>query len=265
MSLWLLAYLALGAVAGLFAGLLGIGGGIVMVPVFALLFAAQGFPAEHLMHLALGTAMATIIFTASCSLRTHHAHGAVLWPVVKGLSTGIVAGALLGPLLAAQIPTRPLAILFTVFMAYVAFQLLLDLKPQASRALPGPLGLFGAGLGIGALSALVSIGGGSLVVPFLTACNVKMHQAIGTSAATGLPIALTGTAGYVLAAQGAGNLPEGSFGFIYLPALFAAAGASMLLAPVGARLAHRLPVALLKKIFAAVLLLLLAKMLHGLL
>jgi uncharacterized membrane protein YfcA len=196
------------------------------------------------MHLALGTAMATIIFTASCSLRTHHAHGAVLWPVVARLSTGIVAGALLGPLLAAQIPTRPLAILFTVFMAYVAFQLLLDPKPQASRALPGPLGLFGAGLGIGALSALVSI---------------------GTSAATGLPIALTGTTGYILAAQGAGNLPEGSFGFIYLPALFAAAGASMLLAPVGARLAHRLPVALLKKIFAGVLLLLLAKMLHGLL
>lgn len=265
MSLWLLAYLALGVVAGLFAGLLGVGGGIVMVPVLALLFAAQGFPAEHLMHLALGTAMATIIFTAFCSLRTHHAHGAVLWPVVKRLSAGIVVGALLGPQLAAQIPTRPLAILFTVFMAYVAFQLLLDLKPKPSRVLPGPLELFAAGLGIGALSALVSIGGGSLVVPFLTACNVKMHQAIGTSAATGLPIALTGTAGYVLAAQGAGGLPEGSFGFIYLPALLATAGASMLFAPLGARLAHRLPVAALKKIFAGVIVLLLAKMLHGLL
>lgn len=263
--IWLLAYLGLGAVAGLFAGLLGIGGGIVMVPALALLFAAQGFPATHLMHLALGTAMATIIFTSLASLRAHHARDAVLWPVVKRLSAGIVIGALLGAQLAAQLPTRPLAIIFTIFMTYVAAQLLLDRKPRPSRELPGPLGLFGTGVGIGGLSALVSIGGGSLVVPFLVACNVRMHQAIGTSAATGLPIALAGTAGYILAAHGAGDLPAGSFGFIHLPALIGTAGASVLFAPLGAKLAHRLPVAALKKIFAGVILLLLAKMLHGLL
>lgn len=262
--IWLLAYLGLGAIAGLFAGLLGLGGGVVLVPVLALLFAAQGFPAAHLMHLALGTAMATIIFTSLSSLRAHHARDAVLWPVVKRLSAGIVLGALLGPQLAARLPTRPLAIIFTLFMAYVAAQLLLDRKPGPSRELPGPLGLFGVGTGIGGLSALVSIGGGSLIVPFLVACNVRMHQAIGTSAATGLPIALAGTVGYILAAHGASDLPADSFGFIHLPALIGTAGASVLAAPLGARLAHRLPVALLKKIFAGLLLLLLAKMLHGL-
>lgn len=264
-NLWLLAYLALGIISGLLAGLLGIGGGIVMVPVLSLLFAAQGFPDEHMMHMALGTSMATIVFTAVSSLRAHHERNAVLWPVAVRLSTGIVIGALLGPQFAAQIPTRPLAILFAAFMAYVIFQLVHDNKPHPSRRLPGPLGLFGAGLGISALSTLVSIGGGSLVVPFLANRGIKMHQAIGTSAATGLPIALAGTVGYILAARGAGNLPEGSFGFIYLPALLVTASASMLMAPLGARLAHQLPVRTLKKIFAAVLVLLLAKMLHGLL
>jgi uncharacterized membrane protein YfcA len=263
--IWLLAYFGLGTITGVFAGLLGLGGGIVLVPVLALLFAAQGFPAAHLMHLALGTAMATIIFTSLSSLRAHHAHDAVLWPVVKRLSAGIVIGALLGPQLAARLPTRLLAIIFTLFMTYVAVQLLLDRKPRPSRELPGPLGLFGVGAGIGGLSALVSIGGGSLVVPFLVACNVRMHQAIGTSAATGLPIALAGTVGYVVAAHGAVDLPPGSFGFIHLPALLATADASVLAAPLGAKMAHRLPVALLKKIFAGLLLLLLAKMLHGLL
>lgn len=263
--IWLFAYLGLGATAGLFAGLLGLGGGIMMVPVLTLLFAAQGFPAAHVMHLALGTAMATIIFTSLSSLRAHHARDAVLWPVVKRLSVGIVIGALLGPQLAARLPTRPLAILFTVFMSYVALQLLLDRKPKPLRELPGPLGLFGVGAGIGGLSALVSIGGGSLVVPFLVACNVRMHQAIGTSAATGLPIALAGTIGYILAAHGTNDLPAGSFGFIHLPALLGTASASVLAAPLGARLAHYLPVAVLKKIFAGVILLLLAKMLHGLL
>lgn len=263
--IWLLAYLGLGATAGLFAGLLGVGGGVILVPVLALLFAAQGFPAAHLMHLALGTSMATIIFTSLSSLRAHHARDAVLWPVVKRLSAGMVIGALLGPQLAARLPTQPLAILFTLFMTYVAAQLLLDRKPKPSRELPGPLGLFGVGAGIGSLSALVSIGGGSLVVPFLVACNVRMHQAIGTSAATGLPIALAGSVGYIIAAHGAGGLPAGSFGFIHLPALIGAASASVLAAPLGARLAHRLPVATLKKIFAAVILLLLAKMLSSLL
>lgn len=261
---WILGYLALGAVAGFFAGLLGVGGGAIMVPVLALMFAAQAFPAEHLMHLALGTSMAAIVFTSISSLRAHHAHGAVQWPIVRSIAPGILLGTFLGAQLASIIPTRPLAIFFTVFMSYVAFQMLANIKPKPSRQLPGALGMFLVGNGIGAVSALVAIGGGSLSVPFMTWCNVKMHQAIGTSAAIGFPIAVAGTVGYLVGGAGASGLPAGSFGYIYLPALAACVVMSMLTAPLGAKAAHSLPVATLKKIFAGVILLLLVKMAHGL-
>ncbi len=264
---WFLAYLALGAFAGFFAGLLGVGGGAVMVPILALMFAAQGFADTHLMHLALGTSMATIVFTSVSSLRAHHQHGAVLWPVVRRIAPGIVVGTLLGAQFAARVPTRPLAIFFALFMSYVAVQMILNIKPQPHRQLPGASGMFGVGAGIGGISALVAIGGGSLSVPFMTWCNVKMHNAIGTSAAIGFPIALAGTVGYMLSGYSAmqtGGLPEGSYGFIYLPALSGTVLASVIVAPFGARMAHRLPVATLKKAFAGVILLLLAKLLHGL-
>ncbi len=261
---WILGYLALGAVAGFFAGLLGVGGGAIMVPVLALMFAAQGFPEAQLMHLALGTSMAAIVFTSVSSLRAHHAHGAVRWEIVRTIAPGIVIGTFLGAQLASAIPTRPLAIFFTIFMSYVAFQMLANIKPKPSRQLPGAVGMFAVGNGIGAVSALVAIGGGSLSVPFMTWCNVKMHEAIGTSAAIGLPIALAGTAGYLVGGWHATDLPAGSFGYVYLPALAACVTMSVLTAPLGAKAAHRLPVATLKKIFAGVILLLLAKMLHGL-
>lgn len=264
MMAWFLAYLALGAFAGFFAGLLGVGGGGVMVPVLAVMFAAQQFPDAHLMHLALGTSMATIMFTSISSLRAHHQHGAVLWPIVKSIAPGIVVGTLAGAQVAAHVSTRVLAIFFAVFMSYVAFQMILNVKPKPARELPGALAMFGVGAAIGGVSSLVAIGGGSLSVPFMTWCNVKMHQAIGTSAAIGFPIAVAGTVGYMVSGYSASGLPAGSFGFIYLPALAAAAVASVLAAPFGARLAHRLPVATLKKIFAAVIILLVAKMLHGL-
>ncbi len=268
MIAWLLAYLALGAFAGFFAGLLGVGGGAVMVPVLAVMFAAQNFPDAHLMHLALGTSMATIIFTSVSSLRAHHQHGAVLWPIVKSVAPGIILGTLAGAQIAAHVPTRPLAIFFAVFMSYVAIQMILNVKPKPSRELPGATAMFGVGAGIGGISSLVAIGGGSLSVPFMTWCNIKMHQAIGTSSAIGFPIAVAGTVGYMISGYGAmqqGGLPAGSFGFIYLPALAGTVIASVLAAPFGAKLAHRLPVAVLKKIFAGVIILLVAKMLHGLL
>lgn len=262
--IWFIGYLALGAVAGFFAGLLGVGGGAIMVPVLALMFAAQGFPAEHLMHLALGTSMCAIVFTSISSLRAHHRHGAVQWPIVKSIAPGILVGTFAGAQLASALPTRPLAIFFTVFMSYVAFQMLANIKPKPARQLPGPAGMLAVGGGIGAVSALVAIGGGSLSVPFMTWCNVKMHQAIGTSAAIGFPIAVAGTAGY-LVGGGATGLPPYSIGYIYLPALAACVAVSMLTAPLGASAAHRLPVATLKKVFAGVILLLLVKMAHGLL
>jgi uncharacterized membrane protein YfcA len=261
---WLLGYLVLGAGAGFFAGLLGVGGGAIMVPVLALMFAAQGVPDTHLMHLALGTSMATIVFTSISSLRAHHRHGAVQWPIVRSIAPGILCGTFTGAQLASLIPTRPLAIFFTVFMSYVAFQMLANIKPKPSRQLPGPAGMFAVGGGIGIVSALVAIGGGSLSVPFMTWCNVKMHQAIGTSAAIGLPIAVAGTLGYLVGGAGAAELPVGSVGFIYLPALIACVAMSMLTAPLGARAAHRLPVLTLKRIFVGVILLLLTKMVFSL-
>lgn len=265
MSLWFLGYVALGAFAGFFAGLLGVGGGAIMVPVLALMFAAQGFPDGHLMHVALGTSMATIIFTSISSLRAHHGHGAVIWPIVRTIAPGIVVGTILGAQIAGRVPTRPLALFFAAFITYVAVQMILNVKPKPSRELPGKAGMFGVGGFIGLVSALVAIGGGSLSVPFMTWCNVKVHHAIGTSAAIGLPIALAGTVGYLIAGHDATGLPEGSFGFIYLPALAGTVVASMLVAPIGARVAHSLPVPTIKKIFAGVLILLSAKMLHGLL
>jgi uncharacterized protein len=263
--IWFASYLLLGAIAGFFAGLLGVGGGAIMVPVLALMFAAQGFPDVHLMHLALGTSMAAIVFTSISSLRAHHRHGAVQWPIVKSIAPGILLGTFAGAQLASLIPTRPLAIFFTVFMSYIAFQMLANIKPKPARQLPGAIGMFAVGGGIGAISALVAIGGGSLSVPFMSWCNVKMHNAIGTSAAIGFPIAVAGTIGYLAGGWSATELPPLSFGYIYLPALAACVAVSMLTAPLGAKAAHRLPVATLKKIFAGVILLLLAKMVHGLL
>jgi uncharacterized membrane protein YfcA len=263
-SAWLLAYIGLGAFAGFFAGLLGVGGGAIMVPVLTMFFAAQGFPEAHVVHLALGTSMATIIFTSLSSLRAHHRHGAVIWKVVRDITPGILVGTLTGAQFAARIPTKPLAVIFACFITYVAVQMILNVKPKPSRELPGMLGMFAVGIGIGAISALVAIGGGSLSVPFMTWCNVRVQNAIGTSAAIGFPIALSGTIGYLWGGSGATGLPPGSFGFIYLPALAGTVVASMLVAPFGARLTHTLPVATVKRIFAGVLVLLSAKMLWGL-
>lgn len=259
---WILVYLGLGAVVGFFAGLLGIGGGGIMVPILTSLFAMQGFPHEHLVHMALATSMAAIIVTSVASLRAHHRHQAVIWSVVLSIAPGIIAGTFAGAVVAAMIPTVPLAIFFVVFMSYVALQMMLNVKPKPSRELPGKLGLSAVGMLIGVVSALVAIGGGSLSVPFMTWCNVKLQNAIGTSAAIGLPIALSGSLGYWLSGWHIEAMPALSFGYIYLPAVLSMTVLSVITAPVGASLAHRLPVAILKKLFAVMLIALSSKMLH---
>lgn len=259
---WIIAYLALGAVVGFAAGLLGIGGGGIMVPILTALFAAQGIENVHLVHMALGTSMAAIVVTAFSSLRTHHQHQAVLWPVVIRITPGILVGTFAATWLATLLPTRTLAIFFSCFMAYVALQMILNIKPKAQRQLPGTAGVSLAGLIIGGISALVAIGGGSLTVPFLTWCNVRIQQAIGTSAAVGLPIALAGALGYMINGWSAEGLPSYSVGYVFLPAVVLISVVSYFTAPFGARLAHRLPVATLKKIFAGLLLLLSLKMLQ---
>lgn len=264
MTVWMLAYLVLGAFTGFFAGLLGIGGGSLMVPVLVMMFSAQGFSGNEVMHLALGTSMATIFFTSISSVRTHHAHGAVLWSVVRRITPGIFIGTILGTHVASLVPTKALALMFTAFIFYVSLQMIVNIKPKPHRDLPGALGTGSVGVGIGFVSCLVAIGGGVLSVPFMTWCNVKVQNAIGTSAAIGFPIALGGALGYIWNGWSVADLPAGSLGFVYLPAMVSVAVLSVLTAPIGARLTHQLPVLTLKRIFAAILLALAGKMIWGL-
>ena len=250
---WWWAYLLTGAAVGFLAGLLGIGGGMVMVPALVFIFRAKGFAEAHLMHLALATAIATIVFTSLSSVRAHHQHDAVDWPVARSLAPGIVAGSFAAALVASLVPTRPLALFFSAFLFVAATQMLLQRQPKATRALPGAAGLFGVGSLIGGLASLLAAGGAFLSIPFLVWCNVSMHRAIGTAAAIGFPIAVAGTAGYVLQGLRVEGLPTGSIGFVYLPALGLIVATSMLVAPWGARLAHRLPVARLRVVLALML------------
>lgn len=260
----LFAYLLTGAIAGFFAGLLGVGGGVIVVPILTVLFTSQGFPAREVLHLALGTSMATILFTSMSSLRAHHAHKAVLWPVVRDLTPGILLGTLLGAQLAGRISSQALSIFFVSFMILVAIQMIANLRPKPSRSLPGRGGLGLTGALIGGVASLAAMGGGALTVPYLIWCNVRPHWAIGTSAAVGLPIAIGGTLGYIWNGWGHADLPTGSLGFVYLPALGIILLASVLTAQLGAKLAHRLPIKILKRIFAGLLLVLSTKMLWSL-
>lgn len=250
---FIISLLALGAFTGFFAGLFGIGGGGIMVPMLTLLFVQQQFPAEYILHMALATSMAAIVPTAIASLLTHHKHHAVIWPVVIKITPGILLGTFAGTFLASYLSAAPLAIFFSCFMAFVALQMVLNRKPKPSRQLPSFTGLSATGTGIGAISALVAIGGGTLTVPFLVWCNVSLPVAIGTSAAVGLPIALSGAAGYVVNGLSVENLPAYTLGYVFWPAVVAMAAMSFITAPLGAKLAHRLPIALLKKLFAVLL------------
>jgi uncharacterized protein len=258
----LLAYLAIGALSGVLAGLFGVGGGAVMVPALMLLFGALGIGGDWMAHLAVGTSLATIIGTGAASTLAHHRRGGVRWDLVWPLAPGIVIGALAGAALAGWIPGLWLQRIFAVFLAYVGVRLLMTpaASVAASRPLPGRAGLAGVGSGIGMLSSLVGIGGGTLTVPFLSSRGIGMRQAVGTSAACGLPIAVAGALGFVLTGWGRAGLPAFSTGFVYWPAVLAMLVASMPVAPLGARLAHALPVALLKRLFGILLLLIAARL-----
>ena len=260
----LLTYCGAGAIAGFLAGLFGIGGGIVIVPMLIYVMGAQGVSDGVLMHMALGTSMAGIMFTSVSSIMAHHRRGAVRWEVVRGIIFGIFTGTFLGSCFAAAMPTGFLKGFFCVFLYMVATRMLMNKKSKALRELPGTLGMFAAGNIIGGVSSLVGIGGGTLSVPFMAWCNIPIHHAIGTSAAIGLPIAVAGTAGYIYNGLGMASLPAYSIGYINLPALFGIAGASILTAPLGVRLAHRLPVERLKQVFAVLLYIVGTKMLTGL-
>lgn len=265
MTLWWLSYPLLGVFAGFVAGLFGVGGGLTIVPLLFMIFTAQNFPVEHSMHLALGTSMATIVFTSIASMRAHHSHGAVRWDIVKSFAPGLVVGTLSGSFFATWVPTRPLAMVFTAIVYYASVQMMLDFKPKPHRQLPGSFGMVVAGTLVGIVSSLVAAGGGFLTIPFMVFCNVVIHQAVGTSSALGFPIAVAGTVGYIVSGLKTSGLPEYSLGFVYLPAFVGVVAISFMMAPVGARLAHKLPVKQLKRAFGGFLALLASKMLHGLL
>lgn len=258
---WMLSFLVLGSFVGFMAGLLGIGGGGIMVPILTSIFLLQGVAPDNVIHLALGTSMASMIVTSFSSLRAHNVKGAVLWKVVKGMAVGIILGTFLSTFLASYLSSIYLAIFFTAFMVFVSFQMFLNKKPSPSRDLSGSTGLFTVGSGIGAVSALVSIGGGSLTVPYLIWQNVETKKAIGTSAAIGLPISIAGTVGYLVNGLGNSSLEAYTFGFVNLPAVLLISATSFFMAPLGARFAHKLPISILKKIFAILLIILSAKML----
>jgi uncharacterized membrane protein YfcA len=247
------AYLALGAFAGTVAGLLGVGGGLVIVPTLVFLLGLQGIEPMHIVHIAVGTSLATIVITSISSSWAHHRHGAVLWPVFARLSPGIVIGALLGAVIADYMSATILQRVFGVFELLVALQMVTGVRPYAQRGVPGTAGMLGAGGVIGAISSVVGIGGGTMTVPFLVWCNVSMREAVATSAACGLPIAIAGATGFILMGWNETGLPAGASGYIFWPAFFGIVFMSSLFAPLGARLAHRLPVASLKKLFALLL------------
>lgn len=258
---WYVAYLLLGAFVGFFAGLFGIGGGLVMVPVLSWLFEAQQLGGAQNLHLALGTSMAAILYTAASSAHAHHSHGAVDLRIVRSMTPSLLFGTLLGASFASHITPLYLTIFFALFVYFSATQMLLELKPKATRQLPGRLGMTLVGTGIGCISSLASVGGGVISVPFMLMHNVPLKQAIGTSAALGLPIALGGTAGYVVTGSMLHTLPGGTLGFVYLPALFMLAAGSMFTTPLGAQATHRLPIRLLRRGFAVLLFALATRML----
>lgn len=249
-------YLLVGVFAGLIAGLFGVGGGLIIVPVLVYVFTQMQFDTAIMVHMAVGTSLATMLLTSVASVRAHHRHRGVRWPVFWQLAPGIVLGALLGALLADAMPTVVLRRFFAIFEWLVAAQLLLGARPRATRTLPGPAGMFGAGGIIGTVSAIVGIGGGSMTVPFLVWCNVAVREAVAISSACGLPIAVAGTAGFIVTGWDHASLPAQSLGYVYLPAFLGIVAASVLFAPLGAWLAHRLPGETLKRVFGVFLLLL---------
>lgn len=261
----IVSFLGLGLVAGLLAGMLGIGGGVVVVPALIWIFQHHGLAPEIIPHLAIGTSLASIVFTSMSAIWAQHKRRAIDWSVVRLLAPATLLGGFASGYLAGFIPAATLKGIFAVFLLFVGTQFLLDWKPSAHWRLPGRGGLWGVGVGIGSLSALLGIGGGNITVPLLHACNLELKRAIAISTALGLPIALFGAVGFVLSGWGHAQLPGGTLGYVSLPALAAIAGTAVLTAPLGVRLGHDLPVKLLKRIFGALVLAISLRMLWSVL
>ena len=253
-------YAALGVFVGFFSGLLGIGGGSMIVPVLGLAFVAFNFSPDQVLHLSLGTSLAAMIIATASATRAHHRRGAVRWDLVKRLAPGIVIAGLASGVIARALPLAFLKVFFLCFMGYVAYQIIFGLKPRPGSAMPGPLATTAVGFAIGGLSALAGVGGAMLSVPFMMYCDVPFKGAIATSAAISFVVSVAGAIGFVGAGFGEAGLPEGSLGYVYLPAFIGISLTSIFLAPLGAKVAHGMPVDKLKKVFALFLVVLAAKL-----
>jgi uncharacterized membrane protein YfcA len=258
---WILLYLVLGALVGFMAGLLGLGGGGILVPLLSSIFIYQGINADNAIHLALGTSLACMIVSSTASIRAHASQNTVVWSAVSGMAPGVISGGFLAAQAAAHINPVCIAIFFALLMAIVAGQMFLNWRPKPSSKPLTLRGLIAAGIGIGSVSALAAVGGGFLAVTYLGYKNVNIKSAIGTSAAIGLPIAISGTIGYMISGWSITLSNPYTVGFIDVPAFLAIAVTSAIAASYGARCSHNLPDAFLKKIFAAISLLLSIKML----
>lgn len=252
-------YLLTGAVVGFLAGLLGIGGGLILVPILTSIFAYY-LGNSQLVHLAIGTSLATILVTSLAAVKTHQSHQAVRWDIVKQFTPGIFVGGILGAWIAQFMDASILSKTFAVLELVVAIKMLANFQPNPQRKMPNFGGAFFASSSIGTLSSLVGIGGGTLNTPYMIWHNIKIKQAIATSAALSLPVALAGTIGFIWSGWEVENLPNYSIGYVYLPAFFGIVLTSYFTAPIGAKLSHTLPIKSIKNIFAGLLILLALKM-----
>ena len=256
METWLVVFsicLVLGAVIGFMAGLLGIGGGLIAVPALLHILPSVGIPAEHLPHVAMATSLTAIILTSLSSARAHNKRENIPWELFRSMLPGFVLGAICSGFISELIEASFLQQIFAVFVILMAIQMAFPFRPNSNRSMPSTVSLFFAAVIIAIIAGLMGIGGGVLLIPFLTWCGLQMRYAIGFSSATGLLIALFGSIGYTLAGWNVATLPEGTIGFIYLPALVGIATTSILIAPLGAKAATNWPTAKLKKIFAVFL------------
>jgi uncharacterized membrane protein YfcA len=246
-------YLCLGAMAGLIGGLFGIGGGVIIVPILIIAFDWQGVPLDVATHMAVATSLATIVLTSMPSIYTHAQRGSVRWDLVVWISPGIILGTLGGGAFALSLSAARLQLMLGAFFILVALQMLFYVPQASERREPGKPLILIAGSGIGSISALFGIGGGSLTIPFLSYFGIRMHHVVGTAAASGLPIALTATLFYSSASSEPGHLPDATLGYIFIPAWLCIAVASVPCARLGALLAHRLDEQRLKQLFGCLL------------
>lgn len=253
--------LLVGVCAGTLAGLLGIGGGAVIVPFLVHVFAHQGLVADVAMPLAIGTSLATMAVTAVFSFGAHHRRGAVDWTVFRRMAPGVLAGGVIGPLIATVLPGRTLYTLFACFLLVVSVEMFFGGRTRPHRHLPGPAAVTGVGVAIGTVASLVGISGGSMTVPFLTWCSVPVRTAVGTAAAVGFPIVVAGALTFIATGWLHAGLPAWSLGFVSLPAFGGIVLGGVLFAPLGARLAHAVSERALRRAFGVFLVVVGVKML----